>query len=179
MGAATCKSCEARIVWVETEGGKKMPLDYVPTVDGNVVIRGGAAHVLHDGEQPGPREGRYTCHFQTCPDATKHRGAARGNVRDGTPFADPTKPSSTRWPRVAVGAEQIDDVWRVVATVGDGPNAVRYVHSQPLDRARAERLAAKVHEQGLSVAHLVASDYWHPEQRGRGSEQRPGAGGES
>ena len=34
----TCKSCGAYVVWAVTEKGKKMPVDYKPTLDGNIIL---------------------------------------------------------------------------------------------------------------------------------------------
>lgn len=78
---AYCGSCKAAIRWVTTEGGKNMPLDWDPTETGNVVprvVEGDVrtevrAHILRDDEQPRPDENRYSTHWQTCPDADKHR----------------------------------------------------------------------------------------------------------
>lgn len=33
-----CRSCDAEIFWVTTEAGKSMPLDALPSADGNVMV---------------------------------------------------------------------------------------------------------------------------------------------
>ena len=76
-----CKTCGARIAWVKTEAtGKSMPLDAESVPDGNVVLRGGRAHVFALG---GAEEAavaathvpRFVSHFSTCRDADEHRRA--------------------------------------------------------------------------------------------------------
>ncbi len=52
-----CRSCNARIVWVETPNGKKMPVEQV--------------------EVPEGEPARYQSHFSTCPQARRHRSASR------------------------------------------------------------------------------------------------------
>jgi len=71
-----CKSCDAPIMWVTTESGKKMPLDRVPVPDGNVVLRGvdePVAVYVTDKRPAIEGERRYTSHFATCPNAASHR----------------------------------------------------------------------------------------------------------
>jgi hypothetical protein len=66
--ADTCRSCGAPILWVFTEGGKRMPVDAKPA----------SGLVLDDPESPTPtaRIRRvYTSHFATCPQAAQHRKA--------------------------------------------------------------------------------------------------------
>jgi hypothetical protein len=72
--SARCGSCGALIAWVRTAAGKRMPIDFEPTEDGNVVIEpDGVVHVLKAGEFPVPGEARHTSHFATCPKAAEHR----------------------------------------------------------------------------------------------------------
>ena len=73
-----CKSCGAEIRWVETEGGKRMPLDMVADADGNMTIDqrrdmedhataidvGVPVGLFTDMAAP-----RYVPHFATCPQA--------------------------------------------------------------------------------------------------------------
>jgi hypothetical protein len=60
-----CRSCNARVLWVETESGKKMPLDTEP--ERRFVVESGAS----------PMKARlrntYVSHFSTCKDAGKWR----------------------------------------------------------------------------------------------------------
>jgi len=82
---SACKSCGAEVRWAVSEStNKRMPLDYRPSLDGNIALR--------DGEDPfGDRYARvignrevldqmraegaslYTSHFATCPNAKQHR----------------------------------------------------------------------------------------------------------
>lgn len=63
----TCRSCGAPIRWLRTEAGKPMPVDETPSPDGNVVLIGGFAHVLHKDEEPPENAARLLPHFATCP----------------------------------------------------------------------------------------------------------------
>lgn len=80
MQLALCRSCSARVVWIRTQSGKRMPLDADPSPKGDFVIvkhiDGGTLAVLvtpktvefyHDIKE------RYLSHFATCPDAGKWR----------------------------------------------------------------------------------------------------------
>ena len=74
---STCRSCDAPILWVVTEKGKRMPLDPEPTEDlqlgafiklrvepnGDKVV-----HFLKPDERSPSAKQRYSSHFQTCPD---------------------------------------------------------------------------------------------------------------
>jgi hypothetical protein len=73
---STCRSCQARITWLETAGGKKLPVDEDPTPEGNIVVVGTIAHVLGKMEMAKLATGtpRYVSHFATCPQAGEWRG---------------------------------------------------------------------------------------------------------
>jgi hypothetical protein len=73
---STCRSCQARITWLETVGGAKIPVDEDPTPDGNIIVVGTIAHVLGKLELAKLAEGtpRYTSHCATCPQAGEWRG---------------------------------------------------------------------------------------------------------
>ena len=62
-----CKSCNAHILWVETENGKRMPLDLEP--ERRFVIEAEA------GADPMKARLRntYVSHFATCPNADRWR----------------------------------------------------------------------------------------------------------
>lgn len=71
-----CRSeeCRASIFWARTTRGKRMPVDAMPTEDGNVEIvshgQDGPIVKIHKTGQPALfEERRYTSHFATCPDA--------------------------------------------------------------------------------------------------------------
>lgn len=74
--SAACKSCGARIVWVITAAGKKMPLDDRHHADGNVLVKNGIARVYNDPDHPDLKAKgvvRRRSHFATCPDASRWR----------------------------------------------------------------------------------------------------------
>lgn len=77
-----CRDCQAEIIWcVTTATGKRMPVDRVPELGGNVVLTTGAglvpeARVLTRDETVrrqanGSRAHR--SHFATCPNAAARR----------------------------------------------------------------------------------------------------------
>lgn len=82
-----CRSCDAQVVWVETEAtatkaGRRMPLDADPDQpsralevgNGNIVFIG---KTTGDGTQivryVATSAGRHRSHFATCPKAKEHR----------------------------------------------------------------------------------------------------------
>lgn len=76
----TCATCHAPIRWVLTEAGRRMPIDFDPSPDGNVVARNVAgsirAHILTGNELPA-QETAYVPHHRTCPDAEQHKRRKR------------------------------------------------------------------------------------------------------
>lgn len=71
---SSCRSCEAEIIWVETEKGKKMPIDADPSADGRFELSsdGKSVHCHPAGVAAQLRVlGRdlYSSHFETCPDS--------------------------------------------------------------------------------------------------------------
>lgn len=80
---ATCRSCAEPIFWAKTRAtGAVMPVDYHPTIRGNIVVQDPArspplvAVVSDLDPQPLPlfaAEPRYTSHFVTCDDAARWR----------------------------------------------------------------------------------------------------------
>ncbi len=58
---AKCRSCDADIVWLKTKAGKNMPVD----ADEDAVVDAEAGRLFDRDE--------HTSHFETCPDAEKHR----------------------------------------------------------------------------------------------------------
>ena len=72
---AACRTCEAPIVWVESQStGKPMPMDLAPDPKGGFVIIGGKARKATADDDRLARE-RFTSHFATCPDANQWRSA--------------------------------------------------------------------------------------------------------
>jgi len=75
-----CRSCGARLLWVETVNGRRMPLDWYPDAHGQMVSTGQTADdgtpvykVLAHGTEPAPGLARHTSHFATCPQADEWR----------------------------------------------------------------------------------------------------------
>jgi hypothetical protein len=77
--SAACKSCGARVLWVQLlPRGTTAPLDDKPSTAGNVRLsKGGTvAKVLNKTELAAARrnsEQLYTSHFATCSNAASHR----------------------------------------------------------------------------------------------------------
>jgi len=76
---ATCKSCGARVRWVESPKGRPMPLDFDPVPNGNVTLsddavrRGVVATVWGRTETIPAGLARYVVHPMTCPNGTVWR----------------------------------------------------------------------------------------------------------
>ena len=68
-----CSSCQAQIYIVDTELGKRMPIDAKPRDDGNIIFIDKKAHVLHKGEEAPDGKLRWVSHFATCTKPKKHR----------------------------------------------------------------------------------------------------------
>jgi hypothetical protein len=68
---SNCRSCDARIIWIVTESGKRMPVDAKPA---------GKFIVLNDDDPPkGSLVPGYVSHFATCPQAADWRGKETTN----------------------------------------------------------------------------------------------------
>lgn len=75
-----CRSCDAKIKWVRTDGGKRMPLDAEPHAEGTIFILGRRnrevgrvllGDALEEARERG--EALYRSHFATCPHAEDWR----------------------------------------------------------------------------------------------------------
>jgi hypothetical protein len=64
-GGGTCRSCDARLTWFETIGGKRMPFDGEPVPRQS--RHEGATHRLIESYSSDD------VHWRTCPDANKWR----------------------------------------------------------------------------------------------------------
>ena len=75
---AQCRSCKIQVRWVETEAGKKMPIEVRSDPRGNLVLHADGAHV-HVATQQDKDRGLplYLSHFATCAQAATHRKKAR------------------------------------------------------------------------------------------------------
>ena len=63
-----CKSCNAHVLWVTTDSGKKMPLDFEPE----------RRFVIDSATMVARQRNTYVSHFATCPHAGRWRGAGNG-----------------------------------------------------------------------------------------------------
>lgn len=63
--AGSCRSCGKRVLWVETQSGKKMPLDYEP--ERRFVVEAGTDPIR------ARLRNTYVSHFSTCPQAGQWR----------------------------------------------------------------------------------------------------------
>jgi hypothetical protein len=82
-----CRSCGAEIYWTVTTRGKRMPVDVLPSDEGDLFLfrrpdepieavhMGSTDHRARAGrERCRPR---FTSHFATCPSAAQHRRPRR------------------------------------------------------------------------------------------------------
>lgn len=91
MNRGTCSSCGARVLWVVTRAGERMPLDPDPFVDGEVLLErhGDETYALVSpvpavnedqlqllDDVPRDPRPRYRSHWRTCPHADEHRVGA-------------------------------------------------------------------------------------------------------
>lgn len=71
---AKCRSCRAPMVWVQTEAGKRTPIDPEPVAGGNIIIKDRTqdppvvAYV-----KPDQKIKRFVSHFSTCPQSKSWR----------------------------------------------------------------------------------------------------------
>jgi hypothetical protein len=72
-----CRSCDAEILWVKTQSGKKMPVDKepVPLPPGLFQLFAPANEEAYVRSAPALR----TSHFATCPNADQHRSHSHGS----------------------------------------------------------------------------------------------------
>lgn len=76
---AQCRACQAPLLWVLTEAGKRMPLDYEPYSGedprGLFTLRDGAQGLVAISvtESTKPDELRYRSHWATCSDPNRFR----------------------------------------------------------------------------------------------------------
>jgi len=77
----SCSSCGARIYWVSTPNGKKMPVDadlfwLRPRIGGDTSSVSGTGTIIVGDRLANPAPGAKfvgTSHFATCPNANSHR----------------------------------------------------------------------------------------------------------
>lgn len=66
-----CRSCEAEIIWVETEKGRRMPIDADPSPGGRFALSadGKTVAFVPPHSSVGGRGDLHCSHFETCPEA--------------------------------------------------------------------------------------------------------------
>lgn len=77
-----CKSCRARIVWAETSGGKRIPVEPHPDYTAADPDQGNIRLLERRDVPPlatvgAPKSGAWISHFATCPDAKRFRRQRR------------------------------------------------------------------------------------------------------
>ena len=95
---ATCKTCGAGIVFVQTEAGKLLPVNPHPDDKGNFFARplkllngGLAGRYAHDDEPTPAGWDRYMPHFATCDDGQPRPGKPRPAFLPGLDDPPPTR----------------------------------------------------------------------------------------
>lgn len=73
-----CRSCGAKVLWVEFQSGKRAPVDAIPAKDGTFVLthRPAENKLLAEKfhrEWHAINRRRFNSHFSTCPNAAQHR----------------------------------------------------------------------------------------------------------
>lgn len=84
MATSRCRLCDAPILWVTTQTGKKMPVDSVPVQNGTLVLTGGGDKLFSHHATPEERDKGvplYLSHFASCPNADAFRNS-------GTPLVE-------------------------------------------------------------------------------------------
>jgi hypothetical protein len=70
-----CRSCQRMIVWLKTVNGKNIPIDF------------DTCPVDHPDEFDAKDRGELVCHWETCPDADKHRRRSTPQSRQRGAYA--------------------------------------------------------------------------------------------
>lgn len=123
MKVSECSSCGAPVLWVVTEGGKRMPLDPDPSEAGNVVplrTRDGLRARVLSGSSPEPPAGtpRHVSHFVTCPAAAQYRrrrSVSRRCAECQNPMSELLPADFVRHPLCMTRSEWAGSSWSVRA----------------------------------------------------------------
>lgn len=73
MKISSCRSCGAPIIWVETERGRRMPVEAEPNSGGKFVLEDEEVDTPRALYQPTANGERFESHFANCPQANEHR----------------------------------------------------------------------------------------------------------
>jgi hypothetical protein len=73
--APKCRSCQRPMRWITTNRGRKMPVDYDPHEDGNIVVHPDGRADIYQATPSTIPDGTtlHFSHFATCPNADEHR----------------------------------------------------------------------------------------------------------
>ena len=183
---STCRSCAAEIRWVYTESGARMPIDALPTADGNLIVDNhGVAHVITLPLVGPPAAGRarYVSHFATCNSPLAHRRRA---TKRPQPHNEEDSRMSNQLPPVsseelaAIPQEDIDSFnfeqyvedsrWVFAKTMAQNPHFYTVgLNDGPGVRARFARAVRWIQEHGqpgrwhgYKFTHVIVGrfDYW-------------------
>lgn len=106
---AECKSCGAEIVWMKTKKGKNIPVD-LPAEEDAMRMEVLSAD-LYDRDL-------HTTHFDTCPNAEKHRGGNSGS-RPAPAASDPS---------ASINAKRLNTALAALESIAnDAPDGMRSV----------------------------------------------------
>ena len=79
MNDSKCRSCGAKIFWGELASGRKMPVDYLPIENGNIIVKGSVQRCVEPFdhytriEVTAAGNGTHVSHFATCKQANLWR----------------------------------------------------------------------------------------------------------
>lgn len=84
----SCRSCGAKIIWCETDAGRRAPVDAHTDIEGPLVLwfKDGVQRASHVASLTPAQLAlfgsagtfRHRSHFETCPNANKHRKSKKG-----------------------------------------------------------------------------------------------------
>jgi hypothetical protein len=86
----SCASCGAAIIWAQLQSSRRIPIDFEPHVQGNVVLSRRPWGVLASPVKAMLAFGRKDLrrsHFATCPKADEHRRQRERSARKLREFA--------------------------------------------------------------------------------------------
>jgi hypothetical protein len=75
LKAPKCRSCQKPLRWIVTNRGRRMPVDFYPHEDGNIVVHPDGRADVYQGTPSTIPDGTtlHFSHFATCPNADAHR----------------------------------------------------------------------------------------------------------
>lgn len=107
---AECKSCGAEIVWMKTKKGKNIPVDLPDEED--AMRQEVLSADLYNRDL-------HTTHFDTCPNAEKHRGGSG---------ASHTPPTAQGDPSASINAKRLNTALAALESIAnENPDGLRAV----------------------------------------------------